>query len=161
YLFLSASFTSLAVWIALGCAAVYLLRRAGRRYTWPILLASLDLLALLALIPALAPIAAPLVFVGIDLRWWRVGVALLYVAYQEVGVARRLQPSGTARSFQPSVRVLDIAILAIAAAFAIGTNTLLRFDNHLHGDEPKYVRYCENLYQGNGFDLTDFKQAAD
>jgi hypothetical protein len=162
YLFLSASFTSLVVWIALGCAAVLLLRRARRRYTGPILLASLDPLALLALIPSLAPIAAPLVFVAIDLRWWRVGVALLCIACQELDVARRLEPSETAaRKPWPALPVLDAVIFAIAVAFAVSTTTLLRFSNQLHGDEPKYVRYCENLYQGNGFDLTDFKPAAD
>jgi hypothetical protein len=161
YLFLSASFTSLVAWIALGCAVVALLRRAGRRYTWPIVLASLDPLALLALIPSLASIAPPLVFVAVDLRWWRVAVALLYIAYAEL--QRRQTSSGdhVARRLQPSVRVLDIAIFVIAVTFAVTTTTLLRFSNRLHGDEPKYVRYCENLYQGNGFDLTNFKPAAD
>jgi hypothetical protein len=162
YLFLSASLRSLAIWILLGGAAVVLLRRANRRYTWPILLASLDPLALLALVPAFAPLGPPLVFVAIDLRWWRLGVALLCVAYKELDVARRLQPSRTAaRTRQPRVGVLDVAIFGITVAFAVSTNALLRFSNHLHGDEPKYVRYCENLYQGNGFDLTDFKPATD
>src|SRR3984893_6724698 len=36
-----------------------------------------------------------------------------------------------------------------------------RFPTILHGDEPKYIRHAENLYQGNGFDLTDFRPAED
>ncbi|MCQ5117606.1 hypothetical protein NE623_14670, partial [Gemmiger formicilis] len=33
-------------------------------------------------------------------------------------------------------------------------NPLLRFSGALHGDEPKYIRYCENFYQGLGFDIS-------
>ena len=165
YLFLSASWIRLAVCIALACVLVAWLRRKNRRYTWPILLASLDPLALLALIPSFAPIAGTLVFVAIDLRWWRIATAILYILYSEGrNVARRFQPSENPPAILPSgvpLPMLDAAIFAAAIVFAITTTTLLRFSNHLHGDEPKYVRYCENLYQGNGFDLTDFKPAAD
>src|SRR5262249_44751115 len=126
----------------------------------PILLASLDPLALVALIPSLAAIAPPLVFVAVDLRWWRIGVAALYILHKELSRLSGVRHVSDI-SLRPSIRVLDAAIFAIAAVFAVSTNPLLRFSNHLHGDEPKYVRYCENLYQGNGFDLTDFKPAAD
>jgi hypothetical protein len=156
YLFLSASWTRLAIFVALACALVEWARRRNRHYAPAFLLASLDPLALLAFVPAFAPIAGPLVFVAIDLRWWRVAVAALYILYREV---QRRRPDVLARRLP--LPALDAAIFVIAVAFAVTTNTLLRFSNHLHGDEPKYVRYCENLYQGNGFDLTDFKPAAD
>jgi len=156
YLFLSASWTRLAVCIVLACALAEWARRRDRGYAPALLLASLDPLALLAFVPAFAPVAGPLVFVGIDLRWWRVGVAALYILQREI---RRRYPDLFARRMP--LPILDAAIFAIAIVFAVATNTLLRFSNHLHGDEPKYVRYCENLYQGNGFDLTDFKPAAD
>lgn len=156
YLFLSASWTRLAICIAVAWVVVEWARRRDRRYTPALLLASLDPLALLAFVPAFAPLAAPLVFVGVDLRWWRVAVAALYILHREI---RRQRPDAFAR--RVPLPVLDAAIFIIAIVFAVTTNTLLRFSNHLHGDEPKYVRYCENLYQGNGFDLTDFKPAAD
>jgi len=33
----------------------------------------------------------------------------------------------------------------------------MRSDGRTNGDEPKYVRYCENLYQGLGFDISEIK----
>ena len=156
YLFLSASWTRLAICIVLACALVEWLRRRHRSYAPAFLLASLDPLALLVFVPAFAPIAGPLVFVGIDLRWWRLGAAALYILHREI---RRQRPDAFAR--RVPLPMLDATIFAIAIVFAVTTSTLLRFSNHLHGDEPKYVRYCENLYQGNGFDLTDFKPAAE
>jgi len=158
YLFLSASWTRLAICIVLACALVEWVRRQQRSYAPAYLLAALDPLALLAFVPAFAAIAGPLVFVGIDLRWWRVAAATLYILYSEV---RRRRPGVVAFARRVPLPALDAGIFAIAIVFAVTTNTLLRFSNHLHGDEPKYVRYCENLYQGNGFDLTDFKPAAD
>src|SRR5262245_31655847 len=156
YLFLSASWTWLAICVALACALVAWLQRQGRNYAPALLVASLDPIALLAFVPLFAPVAGPLVFVGIDLRWWRVAVAAAYIVSREV---ERRFPGRLALTVPRPA--LDAAIFAIAIVFALTTNTLLRFSNHLHGDEPKYVRYCENLYQGNGFDLTDFKPAAD
>src|SRR5262245_31136374 len=136
YLFLSASWTRLAVCIVLACALVEWARRRDRGYPPAFLVASLDPLALLAFVPAFAPVAGPLVFVGIGLRWWRVGVAALYILYRET---RRQDPDLFAR--RVPLPILDAAIFAIAIVFAVATNTLLRFSNHLHGDEPKYVRY--------------------
>lgn len=50
---------------------------------------------------------------------------------------------------------IELAVAAVAAAFAVTSGTQDRFN--LHGDEPKYFRYAENLYQGQGFDITNRK----
>src|SRR5438105_4353899 len=50
------------------------------------------------------------------------------------------------------------ALMTISWAW-FGT-PLLRSDGATSGDEPKYVRYCENLYQGRGFDISDIKPLA-
>ena len=50
---------------------------------------------------------------------------------------------------------LPLATLAIA--FVTATMPDLRFSAVLHGDEPKYLRYCENLYQGRGFEVGDIE----
>jgi hypothetical protein len=56
---------------------------------------------------------------------------------------------------------LEASLVAVAIGFAVATSTEQRFTTILHGDEPKYIRHAENLYQGNGFDLTDFRPAED
>lgn len=47
----------------------------------------------------------------------------------------------------------DIALCAAVVGFVIATSPMLRFSSVLHGDEPKYMRFCENLYQGRGFEI--------
>lgn len=165
YVFLSASYVWLALCVTVALGAVAALGSNQRRFAPAVLIASLDPLALLALVPPFAPLAGPLVFVGIDLRRWRIAAAVL-LALVEIDRARgwrwRTRAAEWWGTLQPRTRLLalDASIFVFAAAYATWTSPIMRFTPNLHGDEPKYIRYCENLYQGNGFDITDIKPAA-
>jgi hypothetical protein len=45
-------------------------------------------------------------------------------------------------------------IVVVTVASAVLFTPYLRFSGALHGDEPKYIRYVENFYQGHGFDVS-------
>lgn len=67
--------------------------------------------------------------------------------------ARRLSAVAT---WSPVTRVLlgDAVVFAALVAWAIATTPLIRFSSRTVGDEPKYLRYCEVLYQGRGLDVS-------
>jgi hypothetical protein len=99
--------------------------------------------------------------------WWYVTVdlqpALLAVAVALCGIRldrlsdgrlRRAVVEATKRLMSGDRTFLfEAALVTIALGFAFVSSPLNRFSPSLHGDEPKYLRFCENLYQGNGFDL--------
>lgn len=51
----------------------------------------------------------------------------------------------------------DAALAAAAIAWSMAGTPVLRTLGGASGDEPKYIRYCENLYQGLGFDVSHIK----
>src|SRR5262249_10140300 len=55
----------------------------------------------------------------------------------------------------------EAAIAAIAIAWSVFGTPILRSDGATSGDEPKYVRYCETLYQGHGFEISQVKPLAE
>lgn len=57
-------------------------------------------------------------------------------------------------------RVADAALAALAVAWTVGGTPLLRSLGGAIGDEPKYLRYCENWYQGLGVDIVRIEPMA-
>ena len=50
--------------------------------------------------------------------------------------------------------VLGMTVMTITAVWVMAGTPHLRFSSVLHGDEPRYVRYCEMFYRGTGFELS-------
>ena len=106
-----------------------------------------------------APLAAPLGHFTHDLGPWIAAAALGAVVVRRCHVpspsaigewldrhaARR--PPGA-----PRVRLTYVVFALALAGVAAGSPTT-RFRGFLSGDEPKYLRFCEALLQGQGFDV--------
>lgn len=138
---------------------------AGGRWMAPLCLLSLSLLPLVAFVPGMARVGSPFVFVGYDLRWWIFTAAILLTAREidgRLGGPLRARLRWPAR-WTPAARLLawDAAIFAAVVAWALITQPVMRFASEPHGDEPKYLRYAENWYQGNGFDLRSKARMSD
>ena len=138
--------------------------RAGR-WTAPVGLLALSLAPLMVFVPGLRQAGSPFVYVGHDLRWWLLGLAALLLAREIDALldgALRRHARWPAR-WTPAARLLawDTVIVAIVATWAIATMPTMRFVGDPHGDEPKYLRYAENWYQGNGFDLRPKQRMSD
>ena len=50
--------------------------------------------------------------------------------------------------------------LAVPATWAVVGTPNLRFAGTTDGDEPKYIRFCETLYQGLGFEVSNLQPIA-
>ena len=138
--------------------------RAGR-WTAPVGLLALSLAPLMVFVPGLRQAGSPFVYVGHDLRWWLLGLAALLLAREIDALfdgALRRHARWPAR-WTPAARLLawDTVIVAIVATWAIATMPTMRFVGDPHGDEPKYLRYAENWYQGNGCDLRPKQRMSD
>ena len=113
-------------------------------------------LGILPAVPGVGERASVVGYFLYDLRWWW---AIGLVAW---GLARADRLVGSPfgwigneiRNWTPTARLLllDSVLFAGVIAWAV-TTTTNKFDNSLVGDEPKYVRYCEAWYQGQGFDI--------
>jgi len=94
-------------------------------------------------------------YVLIDLRWWWWGLVVLWVVHAA-------RPGGLgglwrgARTHRGPWAEVSIVVVAVGVVYL--STPHVRFDSNLTGDEPKYVRYCENLYQGLGFDIAGIKR---
>jgi len=111
------------------------------------------ILPLLPLATLIAPAVgrwAALMYVLFELRWcWLALVLAAWLWRGYPGLAR--EPFDGDRSH---LRTLPLIVTAIVpAVVAIVSTPNLRFSSTLHGDEPKYLRFCENFYQGVGFDV--------
>ena len=56
--------------------------------------------------------------------------------------------------------LIDVTIAASLAAFVIATSPKIRFSGVPVGDEPKYLRYAENWWQGRGMDMEGVEDAS-
>ncbi len=137
-------------WVAVagtGTAALVLVslgRRLGQsHFAKPLLLLSFAPLALVALVPGAAPRVSVLLYLLVDLRpWWTTAIVVAsFLGTVLYGLQVRSTTAASAMLF------------VVLAAWAIATTPQLRFDEALHGDEPKYLRFCENWYQGNGLEV--------
>jgi len=163
YVFVPAAGRVLA-WAVAGCAAAFWALAQYRQGTGapssirqnPWLGWALAGWALLLLLP-LAVLALPhpragtaLSYVLVDLRWAWLAIALL------PWVAPLVSPMLGHLARRPrAVQVIGLLALGIVPVVtAIVTTPHARFGGAMGGDEPKYLRYCENFYQGRGFEIS-------
>src|SRR3982751_5030255 len=168
--------TSLAVVLA---AALYILvvtfagrrseeaRRLAREGRWlaPLALLGFSMLGILPAMPGIGVHASPLAYFFHDLRWWWLAVLggwTLFNADRVLGspAQRRLGLTGT-WSTAARLFAMDAVVFLGVIGWAIATTPNLRFIGVLHGDEPKYIRYCEVWYQGGGLDISSKTLFAD
>jgi hypothetical protein len=142
YLLVSATPTRGLMWVALAMGLAIVLWKVGGHATqraafWT----ALSLVPLLNLHPLGAGALPAFSYVLYDLRlyWW--GALALFIPRR-----RWLQSAGQ--------HTLAVVLATVGVGVAIASTPHLRFSGALHGDEPKYVRYCETFYQGNGFDIS-------
>ena len=138
--------------------------RAGR---WLAPLTALGVVVI-GILPAAPGLGEPVAFTGYffyDLRWWWLGILALLVLIRIerlVGgpIERRFASIG---KWSPQARLLllDAVLFVVVTACVGATTRYLRFDPGLHGDEPKYMRYCEVWYQGGGFEVASRKPFRD
>ena len=115
-------------------------------------------------LPWLADVMPVLSYVVLDLRWWWISLVAFWLL---VGIDRRL--NGVMRTLisrvvagsSVSVRryALGASIGTIAVAWVVLGTPHLRFGSAVHGDEPRYLLYCESLYQGLGFEISGLQPA--
>ena len=182
YLFVSASFEAFVAamfvafllvfgvhalirWVATGSTAqTVLFARDDAAYVRPLCYFAVSVLALGTLVPGLGGVMPVWSYLIVDLRWWWTVLVVMWVL---VGIDRRLH--GTPRHLiarircPPSVRrwAPEVTLVVIAVTWVVAGTPNLRFSAVSHGDEPKYLRYCEALYQGVGFDISGIRPIAE
>jgi hypothetical protein len=181
YAFVGPAALELAIAVGLGAAAVGILylgvirlvRRLGaanideaRRGQWLAPLAALGvaILGVAPAIPGTGEWTAVVAYFLVDLRWWWFGtaVALVFLNVDRLTSHALTRPSDVVRNWSVHTRLLllDVAVFGTVIASVALTTPHLRSATGFHGDEPKYVRYCEVWYQGGGFEVSQ-KQSFD
>jgi hypothetical protein len=168
YVLVSPSLVALEGWILASAVALLALQLVatggvGRyqrliteqttRHLKPLGWLTLSLAPLLALFVPHADRLAPLWYVLFDLRWyWWPLVAWDVIRCADVSVVRW-------HTLTPALALAAVVLVPLALDVASAPN--LRFNGTLHGDEPKYLRFCENFYQGEGFDISQIRRLVD
>lgn len=178
YVFISATAGSfLAIALVTGALLLlphFLVRRLAARhgaqppllswedvaYVRPLWCFAASALSLLNLVRPHGSSLAVLSYVIVDLRWWWTALAVLWLA-------RNLdaRSNGAWRSRRASVHVSlgvcrwfpEVAIAVITVTWAVLGTPILRSYGGTNGDEPKYVRYCEDWYQSLGFEISQIR----
>ena len=131
----------------------------------PLTATGLIILGISPAVPGIGEHAAPLGYFFYDLRWWWAAVLSGWtVLNARAIVGLPLERSFMViRAWSPAVRLLalDTVVFVGVMAWATATTPNLRFIGALHGDEPKYIRYCEVWYQGGGLDISRKELFAD
>jgi hypothetical protein len=141
-----------------------LFSREDVAYAWPLLCFAATPLALLNLIPRLARVLPAVSYVIVDLRWWWTALVVVCVARN---IDARLQGAWRNRIARQQLPEIvrrwgpQAALAAIAVTWAAAGTPILRTLGGTNGDEPTYVRFCENLYQGLGFEISQIKPMAE
>src|SRR5690349_11052866 len=169
------SFVAIVCSVCAATAALHALVRwfAARHSAQPPLLTSADvhylrplwcfaatLLPLFNLLRPRVQSLAVLSYVIVDMRWWWGAAVVLWLivnldARLNAGWRSRLARVNLSHGLWRWLPELSIAVITVAWAY-FGT-PYLRDDGATIGDEPKYVRYCETLYQGLGFEISQIK----
>jgi len=139
---------------------VPVLTAADVAYMLPLLCFSATLLPLLNLVRPRLTALSVLSYVIVDLRWWWIAIVMLWIACRlDVRLRGGWRDTLAAIDLSRGVRrwLPEAAIAVIAIAWAVLGTPILRADGATAGDEPKYVRYCETLYQGRGFEISQIK----
>jgi hypothetical protein len=126
-------------------------------YLVPLALLGVAPAAGLVLLPDAAPRLSVLTYLLVDLRaWW--ALALVGTAIVRLDRLRgwplwiRMRRTFGRAEGDPQFR-REAALFLLLLSFSLLSARYLRFTSVLHGDEPKYLRYCENFYQGRGFEV--------
>lgn len=132
-------------------------------YLRPLWMFSISALSLLNLVRPHGSFLAVLSYAIVDLRWWWSALTVVWLARTVQARTR----GGWTPSFEPvrwpsglTRRVPEVALAIIAIAWVVLGTPILRADDSTVGDEPKYLRYCENLYQGLGFEISAIRPIA-
>jgi hypothetical protein len=137
-----------------------LLSWADISYVLPLWCFAATALSLLNLVrPRIAALSV-LSYVIVDLRWWWTLLVLLWIARNlDIRLRGGWRTRLAAIDLSSGVRrwLPEAAIALIAIAWTVLGTPILRSDGATAGDEPKYVRYCETLYQGRGFEISQIK----
>lgn len=151
YLLLLPSPLWLAVWFVASAAILAAMRRFVRRLT-PILLLTLPPAAVALLATPLRRAAGPWLYLTVDLFWWLVAAVVALIALE-------WRPSLTIPS--RSRWGFELTLVVILVASSLLASPRLRFQSVLVGDEPKYLRYLENWYRGQGMEVSTLGPIAD
>jgi hypothetical protein len=132
----------------------------------PLALVAANLLSAGLLSPSLREYWSPIAYVGSSLYplLWAAALALVarnvYVAagapFRRSLTSRWLTLDTARQSL-----LLDVAIAASVAGIVIATSPRIRFSGIPVGDEPKYLRYAENWWQGRGMNMDGVQDASD
>lgn len=139
--------------------------RSGR-WLQPVTALGAVALGVLPAVPGAGEYGAPVAYLLYDLRWWWAAVLISWTAVRADRLLRdpmrnALVALGARVGGRWRLPVLTGLLFLAVVAWAIVTTPHLRFSADLHGDEPKYVRYCELWFQGGGLEITGKKQLTD
>lgn len=125
------------------------------RHVTPLFLLGLSLVPAVNLATPLGHLWASWSHVLVDLRWWWWGLIFVWVAHAA-------RPGGLGPWWKTACNCpgpwAEVSVVAVSLGVAFLTTPNTRFGSMLVGDEPKYVRHCETLYQGLGFDIAALKR---
>lgn len=166
FILLIAPFYELVAWAAAGVLVLHVLNHRrlltlDRIDLSPLYLLVLPLAAVGMLRTPLRPYAGPWLFLFIDGRWWfYLAIGILQVFAGETAAAqerrRDLMSAWSRLVARPSAGLwMDAALVAVLAAAALTFSPPARFQSFVTGDEPKYVRFLEIWYRGNGLAVPD------
>jgi hypothetical protein len=132
----------------------------------PLALVAVNLLGLGLLSESLRETWSPVAYVGASLYpfLWVAAIGLVIRnVYLGGGATCREPLTSRWRALDAATQslLLDVAIAATVAGLVIATSPKIRFSATPVGDEPKYLRYAENWWQGRGMDMDGVKDAAD
>ena len=171
YLFFSPALGPLLAWWGASTAIVLLVDLGVRRAAphlrsfplSPLWLLGLVLVPVLAIPTSIAGLAPPWMYLFLDCRWLFLGTVLALTVHhvlQSVAPAWWSRQVARVRALDRSPAeahklAMDIVVAATLAVFSMVASPAARFTSAVIGDEPKYIRYLENWYQGRGMDITD------
>jgi hypothetical protein len=113
-------------------------------------------LGFLPAVPGVGKYGAPAAYFFYDLRWWWLALLAGWTLVRAEAASGAPVRAWSRRSAVFPLRgvLLEGLLVATVMVWAIATTPHLRFSGTLHGDEPKYLRYCEVWCQGGGFDIS-------
>jgi hypothetical protein len=127
-------------------------------------------LPLLNLIPSVSRWFTVASYAIVDLRWWWIGFVLAWTAWRvdaRLNGVRDLRPSRQPPTPAGGTEVVrrrwipEALLAALAVTWSFFGTPIERSRGGATGDEPKYLRYCENWYQGLGFEVALIKPMAE
>ena len=120
-------------------------------YAAPLALLAWLLVPLLLLLDSLSRFLLVLCYFLVDLRGWFV---LATIALFVGALANRAGWHLGFTPWRPRLWMAYASLAAVTVVFGLASSPARRFESVIVGNEPKYLRYLENFYQGHGFDIS-------